>query len=154
MKAQRQAKQSGYLLGESALALAVLGFSMLLFAQAQQSLSAAHRHNQAYAAALELALDVATRLQLNPAGDYLGVWQPQPNASACANLSAPCRPQQLVALDNNEVLAVAGQNLANARVELSSCSAYTCINLSWEERDCSLGQCLQLSFVAPGDANP
>ena len=127
------------------IALAVLALSVSLFAQAQHALSVAARANINYASALNLALDVSTRLQLNPAGDYSGSWQS--SGYDCLDRLTPCLPQQLATQDKSEVLAVAALNLPKPTVEVSPCANFTCVAVRWGDADCAAGECLQLSFV-------
>ena len=127
------------------VALAVLALSVSLFAQSQYALNSAASKNINYTYALNLALDITTRLQLNPAGDYAGLWQS--GWYDCVDTLTVCSPQQLATQDQNEVLAVAELNLPNPTIEVAPCAGFTCVDVRWGAADCAAGECLQLSFV-------
>ena len=129
------------------VALALLALSVSLFAQTQQSLRRASEQSSNYSSALIHAMDIATRVQLNPQANYLGDWQAG-QSSQCNTRNQACTPEQLASADKNDILSVAQQSLPSPSIDLTQCASYTCVNISWGAGDCTSGQCLQLSFVA------
>lgn len=134
--------------------MALLGLMIIALQQAQFTATRYATNSQHTALALNLAQDIAKRMQLNSAAtEYLGNWSSL-SASKCEDVNNPCTPHQLAQHDIAEVMGYTKQVLPQPQIQVLRCTGnFWCINIAWNGTNaarCQLDEqnnCISLRYI-------